>query len=76
MNRVQREAFRELLHAEGYPSGLDWLQDHFDEIPQLGICGNCGHCAWTCDPDTRLELCPDCNRPDTFSSVLILLGII
>lgn len=76
MNIIQRNAFREFLKAEGYSDPLAWLQDYFNEIPQLGICSNCGHTDWTCDPDARNELCPDCNRPDTFSSVLILLDMI
>lgn len=76
MNIVQRNAFREFLKSEGYTDPEAWLQDYWDELPQLGICAQCGHTDWTCDPDTNLAQCPSCKQPDTFSSILILLGLI
>jgi hypothetical protein len=76
MNRIQRQSFRELLQEEGYEDSASWIQDHWDDSPQLGICAHCGYFEWNCDPDTLLTLCPDCGREEVFSSALILLGVI
>jgi hypothetical protein len=76
MNRVQRESWKEFLTEADCGDAVEWLWTHGFDSPQWGICSHCGYMEDCCDPDTDQERCPDCNRPGTFSSVLILLGVI
>jgi len=76
MNPLQAAALRALLQETGCASLAEWLDRHGDDLPQVGICRECGWYDWDCDPDTHGEYCPTCERSGCYSSLLAMLGLI
>lgn len=76
MNAVQQQAIREILEEEGCANLEEWLEQHGDDIPQVGICSVCGDHDNDCDPDTVGEYCSACAETGHYSSILVVLGMI
>ena len=52
MNTVELETIREILAEDGCSNLEEWLEEHGDDIPQVGICSICGDHDNDVDPDT------------------------
>jgi len=76
MNKVVSESVHIIVSESGCETLGEWLSLHGDDIPQVGICSNCGLYEHDADPDTSGEYCPVCESTGSYSSILVVLGLI
>jgi hypothetical protein len=59
----------------GYDSIDEFLEEENSDTVCWGFCTLCGYADCEVEPDAQGYECPNCNE-DTYSSVLVILGLI